>query len=161
MLPIPNTITIDTTSSIAADVWPFVSQLCQDNLDGQEWRWATGYWKHSPRPIIDNLAGDLFRLLVEGPIHVALGIPYPLGGLLATAHGWTSLDPVETSLLVFQLRRAIDAVIQTWFDQYRSSETCTPEPRSIDREIDDAIAQQRISERARIVSQFMRSGSHD
>ena len=148
------TITIRTTPAIATEMEPFVTQLCRDDVDGQEHRWATGYRIHSPRPIIENLAGDRFRLLVEGPIHRERGFRYPFGGLVANGTGWTSLDPIDTTLLIARLRLAVDATIQVWFDDNGQPVVWTPKPRAIDRSIDDAIAIERMHRRAKIVRQF-------
>jgi hypothetical protein len=148
------TITIRTTPAIATEMRQFVTQLCRDDVDGQEHRWATGYRIHSPRPIIENLAGDRFRLLVEGPIHRERGFRYPFGGLIANGAGWTSLDPIDTSLLIARLRPAIDTTIDGWFDEIGQPAVWTPEPRRIDRKVDDAIAIERMHQRARIVRQF-------
>ena len=160
MLSKSTKIIIETTSEIAREIGPFVHMLCEDSLDGQERRWGSGYWRYSRRPIIDNFAGNAFRLLIEGPTYEALGIRYPLGGQLSTKHGWTPTDPVETSLLVFQTRRAIDAVHGPWFAQHRSPESCTADPRDLNRENDDFMAIARMCERAAIVRQFMTGTSH-
>lgn len=103
---------------IAREALPLIDKLLSDDPDGETYRCAIAFWRHTLRPPLTVYRGDGSTYRIDGPLQAAGRTYFPLGGLIETPGVTAHLTPFEAHALDMRIRDAIEHVIRAWTAQH-------------------------------------------
>ncbi|MCQ9156785.1 hypothetical protein [Acidomonas methanolica] len=130
---------------IAREALPLIEKLLADTPDGETYRCAIAFWRHTERPPLTVYRGDGSTCRIDGPLQAAARTYFPLGGLIETPGVTAHLTPFEANALDMRIREAIEQVIRAWTAEHELYDLLPVDPhldrRTADREALALIAQ--------------------